>query len=254
MDKKIGVIGAGPAGVFTILELLKQNISGNLITLVEAGRDPWNREEGGGEGFMGQAFGNNVLVATDLGHTSGLVNYGAKEDLETLLEEVQQIISTYTTSTAQQGYLSLTREEYIEFSKNVWIELYRAGVRMLNGTAVTNFNTNHPVVYVDKEEEIFDTLILATGKLGYEQIHSYGELHNVELIQPPFPTQGTEVRDNIPTQYLELGYDRHIKLPATMNFPQMPYLYVVGDVLHQNCIATAAAQGVLAARNLIKTL
>ncbi len=250
MDKKIGVIGAGPAGLFTILELLKQNIPGNLITLIEAGRDPWNREESIGEGFMGQAFGSGVLIATDLGYTSGLVNYGAKEDLETLLQEMQQTITTHTTSTVQQGYLSLTKGEYIEFSKNVWIELYRAGVRMLNGTAIANFSTNSPVVYVDKEEEMFDTLVLATGKLGYEQIHSYAELHNIEFTEPPFPTQGTEVRDNIPTQYVDLGYQKYIKLPPTMNFPQMPYLYVVGDVLHQNCIATAAVQGILAAKHI----
>ena len=94
------IIGAGPAGIFAALELVRTN-PGLKIVMIEQGRDITDRTRSGKEmlvgwGGAGAYSDGKLTISTDVGgQLSSLI---AEEELLRLLEQVDAIYTSYAPS------------------------------------------------------------------------------------------------------------------------------------------------------------
>jgi uncharacterized FAD-dependent dehydrogenase len=94
MDKKIVIIGAGVAGINAATKLVDNGYPGELITIVDAGKDPYQRPKNEVmKGFAGAGLfsdGKWVYLHNTIG--GHLAKYTGEEKADQLLEETWSYI------------------------------------------------------------------------------------------------------------------------------------------------------------------
>jgi len=199
MDKKIVVVGGGVAGAHAITKLVDNGYPGELITVIDMGKDPYNRKpEEVMSGWLGSGgFSDGKLTYH---HMIGgqLSKYCGEEKAYQLMDEVIETWKRFHPDPSKIMYSNPTEEpdfikpyfglrlfgvyhigtDYLhEIGKNWYSYLVEKGVKFIWETKVTNINFNNQTLRVESKEEnkvkwdwvgTYDELIFAVGKSGID--------------------------------------------------------------------------------------
>lgn len=264
MDKKIAIIGAGAAGVLAAMTLLEGGVEGSCITMIDPGADPWSRTQDSLKGFMGAALGNDLILAGEPDMGGILCNYFSYDDAISHIERTIGKLNSYILNNTQAEpdntpyrHYRLPAESFKEAARHCWLNLTRAGVEMVK----YDFNYFPDIAQGDLEVQEGDIrnfayCIIAMGNeafnLVYGQLAAYGTDFTEAL--PVVPEKQAFLNQHIPETYRERSYAKYPNTSPTMAIPTLPNIYLIGDIVGANCLATAMTQGVLAAEDILTRL
>ncbi len=192
MDKKIVIVGAGVAGINAATKLVDNDYPGELITIIDMGKDPYNRlpEEvmTGMLGAGGWSDGKLTYHTAIGGHLS---KYTGEEKAMELMDQVITNFKRFHPKPEEvqcsnpvaepdfiKPYFGLrlfpvwhVGTDYLhEIGKNWYDYLVSKGVNFKWETKVTDIHFNQKLVETDniKLRFPYDTLIFAVGKSGID--------------------------------------------------------------------------------------
>lgn len=266
MNQGVVVIGAGPAGIIATNTLLDSGkIPGNHIILTYTGLDPWARslEDQLPEGFMGAAFGKDLILAGTPEMGGDLVSYVGQQQAEELFSQVLKSIKNTVSDESKpitrytpHKHHTITKEGMLEFAKLMWIKFKKAGVAIHQ----KQVEFQPDVIYSVFEDTVqgvdYKNYIIATGRAGYGGIHNFREWNNGAIqSQINYDNDShTLIHDRIPDWYLRNGYEMTTRPTSNFEIVDGMNIHAVGDILGTRCIMTAMAQGMAAANHVITNL
>jgi uncharacterized FAD-dependent dehydrogenase len=197
MDKKIVIIGAGVAGINAATKLVDNGYPGELITIIDKGKDPYERKpEETLEGMLGSGGWSDGKLTYHTAIGGQLSKYCGDEKA---MELMDQVISNFRRfhPNPEEIFCSNPVEEpefikpyfglrlfpvwhigsnYLhEIAINWYKYLVDKGVKFLWEATVEKIDFNNSIVYYDRpnclclDEKIkYDTLIFAVGKSGID--------------------------------------------------------------------------------------
>jgi uncharacterized FAD-dependent dehydrogenase len=236
MNKKIVIVGAGVAGMNAATKLIKDNYKGQLITVIDAGKDPYNRpkEEVMKGGFGAGLFSDGKWVY--LHNTIGghLAKYMGEEKADQTLEEAWSYILEFHSEPNKimfsnpieepdfiKPYFNLRMAptyhigtNYLHNMGKKWYDwLVENGVKFVWETEVQDINFHDNVVYAkgldnNVYEYDFEELIYGTGKSGIDLTQKLIDKYNLKK-EPKSVQLG--VRMELPQKYMQsivdISYD-----------------------------------------------
>jgi uncharacterized FAD-dependent dehydrogenase len=190
-DKRIVVVGGGVAGAHAITKLVDNGYPGELITVIDIGKDPYNRKpEEVMSGWLGSGgFSDGKLTYH---HMIGgqLSKYCGEEKAYQLMDEVIETWKRFHPDPSKIMYSNPTEEpdfikpyfglrlfgvyhigtDYLhEIGKRWYDYLVSKGVNFKWETKVTEIDFDFDFVKMDKFDPIsYDELIFAVGKSGID--------------------------------------------------------------------------------------
>ena len=236
MNKKIVIVGAGVAGMNAATKLIKDNYKGQLITVIDAGKDPYNRpkEEVMKGGFGAGLFSDGKWVY--LHNTIGghLAKYMGEEKADQTLEEAWSYILKFHSEPNKimfsnpieepefiKPYFNLRMAptyhigtNYLHDMGKKWYDwLVENGVKFVWDTEVQDINFHDNIVYTkgldnNVYEYDFEELIYGTGKSGINLTQKLIDKYNLKK-EPKSVQLG--VRMELPQKYMQsivdISYD-----------------------------------------------
>ena len=241
-DKRIVVVGGGVAGAHAITKLVDNGYPGELITVIDMGKDPYSRKpEEVMSGWLGcGGFSDGKLTYH---HMIGgqLSKYCGEEKAYQLMDEVIETWKRFHPDPSKIMYSNPTEEpEFIkpyfglrlfgvyhigtdylhEIGKNWYDYLVSKGVRFIWETKITYIDFNNPHGYIllegfksqggEKQHYMTtgDELIFAVGKSGIDFAQQLANQY--ELPDEPKSTQ-IGVRFEAPQEHfqklIDISYD-----------------------------------------------
>ncbi len=234
MDKKIVIIGAGVAGINAATKLVDNGYPGELITIIDKGKDPYERPpEEVMLGFAGAGLfsdGKYCYLSNAVG--GHLTKYCGEEKAQQLVDEGMEILKRFHPDPSKIMYSAPTEEpEFIkpyfnlrlaptyhigtnflhEMGKKWYDWLLSKGVEFIWEEEVVSISFKRKFLIYDKinrYEIMYDKLIYCTGKSGIDLTQKLIERHNLEFESKPIQIG---VRMELPQKYVDelvkLAYD-----------------------------------------------
>jgi uncharacterized FAD-dependent dehydrogenase len=205
MSKNIVIVGSGVSGISAATKLIDNGYPGNLITIIDMGKDPYNRKPNEVmEGFAGAGgFSDGKLTYH---HMIGgqLSKYCGEDKAYELMDQSINMWRRFHPDPSKIMYSNPTEEpdfikpyfglrlfgvyhigtDYLhEIGKNWYSYLVDNGVEFHWETKVTQIDFENNEVYCDwntpKETVSYDQLIFAVGKSGIDFGKSLAEQYNL---------------------------------------------------------------------------
>jgi uncharacterized FAD-dependent dehydrogenase len=230
MDKKIVIVGAGVAGVNAATKLVDNGYPGNLITIIDMGKDPYNRlPEEVMTGFLGAGGWSDGKLTYHTAIGGQLSKYCGEEKAMELMDQViinfkrfhpkpeeVQCSNPETEPEFIKPYFGLrlfpvwhVGTDYLsEIAKNWYDYLVSKGVEFIWETKVEDidFKTNYVLTHNAYLE--YDELIFAVGKSGIDFAQELAQSY--ELPDEPKSVQ-IGVRFEAPQEHfqklIDISYD-----------------------------------------------
>jgi uncharacterized FAD-dependent dehydrogenase len=230
-DKKIVVVGGGVAGAHSITKLVDNGYPGELITVIDMGKDPYKRKpEEVMSGWLGcGGFSDGKLTYH---HMIGgqLSKYTGEEKAYQLMDEVIETWKRFHPDPSKIMYSNPTEEpdfikpyfglrlfgvyhigtDYLhEIGKNWYDYLVSKGVQFIWETKVKDILFNIHTIHLQGGDSIeYDELIFAVGKSGIDFAQQLANQY--ELPDEPKSTQ-IGVRFEAPQHHfqklIDISYD-----------------------------------------------
>lgn len=237
MNKKIVIVGAGVSGINAATKLVDNGYPGELITIIDAGLDPYNRPTNEVmKGFAGCGLfsdGKYVYAHNSVG--GHLAKYCGEERADELVLEGLDIIKRFHSDPSKIMFSNpLEEPEYIrpyfnlkmtptwhigtnylhELGKKWYDYLVEKGIRFIWEREVHDINFDvQLVLYSDPKTAVgkgisYDTLIFGTGKSGIDLTQKLITKYNLKK-EPKSVQLG--VRFEAPQKYfqklVDISYD-----------------------------------------------
>jgi uncharacterized protein len=199
-EKKIVIVGAGVAGVNAATKLVDQGYPGELITIIDMGKDPYNRKpEEVMTGFLGAGGWSDGKLTYHTAIGGQLSKYCGEEKAMELMDQVITNFKRFHPKPEEvqcsnpeaepdfiKPYFGLrlfpvwhVGTDYLsEIAKNWYDYLVEKGVEFKWETKVTSINFRHNEVVMhsvkpefatmDNDGLFYDELIFAVGKSGID--------------------------------------------------------------------------------------
>jgi uncharacterized FAD-dependent dehydrogenase len=200
MDKNIVIVGAGVAGVNAATKLVDNGYPGELITIIDMGKDPYERKpEEVMTGFLGAGGWSDGKLTYHTAIGGQLSKYCGEEKAMELMDQVITNFKRFHPKPEEvqcsnpveepefiKPYFGLrlfpvwhVGTDYLsEIAKNWYNYLVEKGVKFMWETKVDNIDLNrHPItnktadyVWIKDSREVipYDELIFAVGKSGID--------------------------------------------------------------------------------------
>jgi uncharacterized FAD-dependent dehydrogenase len=231
MNKKIVIIGAGVAGINAATKLVDNGYSGELITIIDAGKDPYNRpKEEVMKGFAGAGLFSDGKWSYLHNAVGGqLAKYMGEEKADQVLEEAWQYILRFHPDPSKIMFSQPTEEpdfikpyfnlrmapayhigtNYLHDIGKRWYDwLVEKGINFYWETEVNDVDFIEQQVIVNHNYIKFDKLIYGTGKSGIDLTQKLIDKYNLKK-EPKSVQLG--VRMELPQKYMQsivdIAYD-----------------------------------------------
>jgi uncharacterized protein len=195
MDKKIVIVGAGVAGVNAATKLVDNGYPGELITIIDMGKDPYQRKpEEVMTGFLGAGGWSDGKLTYHTAIGGQLSKYCGEDKAMELMDQVITNFKRFHPKPEEvqcsnpeeepefiKPYFGLrlfpvwhVGTDYLsEIAKNWYDYLVSKGVEFQWETKVTKINFKHNIVVTNASEVDnftleYDELIFAVGKSGID--------------------------------------------------------------------------------------
>jgi uncharacterized protein len=190
MDKKIVIVGAGVAGVNAATKLVDNGYPGELITIIDMGKDPYQRKpEEVMTGFLGAGGWSDGKLTYHTAIGGQLSKYCGEEKAMELMDQVITNFKRFHPKPEEvqcsnpeeepefiKPYFGLrlfpvwhVGTDYLsEIAKNWYDYLVSKGVRFVWETKVTDIDFKNNKLTFSKEYISYDELIFAVGKSGID--------------------------------------------------------------------------------------
>jgi uncharacterized FAD-dependent dehydrogenase len=190
MDKKIVIVGAGVAGVNAATKLVDNGYPGELITIIDMGKDPYKRKpEEVMTGFLGAGGWSDGKLTYHTAIGGQLSKYCGEEKAMELMDQV--IINFKRFHPKPEEVQCSNPEEEPEFikpyfglrlfpvwhvgtdylseiAKNWYDYLVSKGVEFVWETKVTNIDFDNQMIMCGEFGNKYDELIFGVGKSGID--------------------------------------------------------------------------------------
>jgi len=192
--EKLVIVGAGVAGVNAATKLVDNGYPGELITIIDMGKDPYNRKPAEVmEGFLGAGGWSDGKLTYHTAIGGHMSKYCGEEKAMELFDEVITNFKRFHPKPEEvqcsdpqaepdfiKPYFGLrlfpvwhVGTDYLhEIGKNWYDYLVSKGVKFIWETKVTNIDFDNNELYCDwntpKETIKYDRLIFAVGKSGID--------------------------------------------------------------------------------------
>jgi len=231
MNKKIVIVGAGVAGVNAATKLVDQGYPGENITIIDMGKDPYNRKpEEVMTGFLGAGGWSDGKLTYHTAIGGHLSKYTGDEKAMELMDQVIENFKRFHPKPEEvqcsnpvaepdfiKPYFGLrlfpvwhVGTDYLhEIGKNWYDYLIDKGVNFIWETKVTDINFEDQIVSIGVVDEMsYDTLIFAVGKSGIDFGKQLEEEYQLDT--EPKPVQ-IGVRFEAPQKHfqklIDISYD-----------------------------------------------
>lgn len=238
MNKKIVIVGSGVAGINTATKLLDTGCPGTSITIIDAGKDPYNRPLNDVmHGFAGSGLfsdGKWVYLHNAIG--GQLAKYTGEEKADQLIDEAWQYILRFHPEPDKVMFSNPVEEpdfikpyfnlrmaptyhvgtNYLHDMGKIWYDwLVEQGVNFIWETKVNDIDFNSQEVWINDDNSItgissiyYDKLIYGTGKSGIDLTQQLIDKYNLKK-EPKSVQVG--VRMELPQKYMQpivdISYD-----------------------------------------------
>jgi uncharacterized protein len=239
-EKQIVIVGAGVAGVNAATKLVDKGYPGELITIIDMGKDPYNRKpEEVMTGFLGAGGWSDGKLTYHTAIGGQLSKYCGEEKAMELMDQVITNFKRFHPKPEEvqcsnpesepdfiKPYFGLrlfpvwhVGTDYLsEIAKNWYDYLVSKGVQFHWETKVTNINFRHNEIVMrsvkpefsqmDNDGLFYDELIFAVGKSGIDFAQELA--HQYELPDEPKSVQ-IGVRFEAPQKHfqklIDISYD-----------------------------------------------
>jgi uncharacterized FAD-dependent dehydrogenase len=231
--KKIIIVGAGVAGMNAATKLIKKNYSGNLITIIDVGKDPYNRlkDEVMQGGFGAGLFSDGKWSYLHNAVGGQLAKYMGEKEADQVLDEAWSYIVEFHPDPSKIMFSEPTQEpEFIKPYFNLrmapayhigtnylhdmgkrWYDwLVKKGVNFIWETEVIDIDFETQYITLNNKLEIinFDKLIYGTGKSGIDLTQKLIDKYN---LNKESKSVQLGVRMELPQKYMQsivdIAYD-----------------------------------------------
>ena len=190
MNKKIVIVGAGVAGVNAATKLVDNGYDGKLITIIDMGKDPYNRKpEEVMTGFLGAGGWSDGKLTYHTAIGGQLSKYTGEEKAMELMNQVITNFKRFHPKPEEvqcsnpiaepdfiKPYFGLrlfpvwhVGTDYLsEIAKNWYDYLVSKGVQFVWETKVNTINFNRNEIGIGHNYIKYDELIFAVGKSGID--------------------------------------------------------------------------------------
>jgi uncharacterized FAD-dependent dehydrogenase len=190
MDKKIVIIGSGVSGISAATKLVDNGYPGNLITIIDMGKDPYQRKPSevmtgfaGAGGFSDGKLTYHSMIGGQLS------KYCGEEKAYELMDQSIEMWKRFHPDPSKIMYSNPVEEpEFIkpyfglrlfpvwhvgtdylhEIGKNWYDFLVSKGVEFHWNTKAEDINFDEQIVYTDNFTIEYDELIFGVGKSGID--------------------------------------------------------------------------------------
>jgi uncharacterized protein len=236
MNKKIVIVGAGVAGVNAATKLIDNGYPGELITIIDMGKDPYNRlPEEVMTGFLGAGGWSDGKLTYHTAIGGQLSKYTGEDKAMELMDQVITNFKRFhpkpeevhcSNPTAEPDFIKpyfglrlfpvwhIGTDYLSEIAKNWYDYLVSKGVDFVWETKVTSIDFEEQIVkFEDGYEPLieglkYDELIFAVGKSGIDFAQQLANKY--ELPDEPKPVQ-IGVRFEAPQKHfqklIDISYD-----------------------------------------------
>jgi len=207
MAKKIVIVGSGVAGVNAATKLVDNGYDGSSITIIDMGKDPYNRKpEEVMTGFLGAGGWSDGKLTYHTAIGGQLSKYVGEKKAMKLMDEVITNFKRFHPKPEEvQCSNPIEEPEFIkpyfglrlfpvwhvgtdylsEIAKNWYDYLVSKGVNFMWETKVTRINFNSQEVFTDERpygdfNNKYDELIFAVGKSGIDFAQQLQDSYKLE--------------------------------------------------------------------------
>lgn len=203
--KRLTYIGCGVSTVFSVIKLLDHGYDGELITIIDAGNNPYNRKrEEVMNGFLGAGGYSDGKIIYSFNQGGNLLEYTGEEKGIELMKELKHYIRQFhpdiskikTTGIApipvflkdsdlvmRQSECEHIGTDYLEqIGKNIYDYFMTCGVKMFFNVEVLNINFDEKKLYLINDRaysHTYEKLVIATGKSGMVFINQLIKQYNL---------------------------------------------------------------------------
>jgi uncharacterized FAD-dependent dehydrogenase len=190
MDKKIVIVGAGVAGVNAATKLVDNGYPGEMITIIDMGKDPYQRKpEEVMTGFLGAGGWSDGKLTYHTAIGGQLSKYCGEEKAMELMDQVITNFKRFHPKPEEvqcsnpeeepefiKPYFGLrlfpvwhVGTDYLsEIAKNWYDYLVSKGVEFVWETKVTSIDFDNQMIICGEFGDKYDELIFAVGKSGID--------------------------------------------------------------------------------------
>jgi len=231
-QKKIVIVGSGVAGINAATKLVDNGYPGHLITIIDKGRDPYERQpEEVMCGFAGAGAWSDGKLTYHTAIGGQLAKYCGEEKAMNLMDQVisnfrrfhpkpDEIFMSDPTAEPEfiKPYFGLRLFPVWHIGSNFLHEIAKAwysflvdkGVKFIWNTEITHIDFEVQVINADKQDLVmgYDELIFAVGKSGIDFAQALADRY--QLPNEPKSVQ-IGVRFEAPQKYfqklIDISYD-----------------------------------------------
>lgn len=231
MEKqKILIVGSGVVGIYAATKLIDGGYPGELITIIDAGKDPYLREEDElMKGFAGGGLKSDGKLTRSI-HVGGqLAKYCGEEKAYGLMDETIEMLKRFHPDSSKmvksepleepefiKPYFNLRLfpvwhigTDYLDIIGKTWYNwLVDKKINFCFESTVKDIDFNKQIVYYNNSEIYYDKLIYSTGKSGIDLTQKLITKHQLETNSK---ANQLGVRMELPQKYVQrlvdISYD-----------------------------------------------
>jgi len=200
-NKKILIVGSGVAGISAALKLVDNNYPGELITIIDKGKDPYNRKpEEVMTGFAGAGGFSDGKLTYHTAIGGQLSKYCGEEKAYDLMDQSIEMWKRfhpkpeaimYSNPQAEPDFIKpyfglrlfpvyhIGTDYLHEIGKNWYDYLVEKGVIFGWETKIEDIDFNNNIAYTHNTHIEYDELIFAVGKSGIDFAQELANQYNL---------------------------------------------------------------------------